>query len=87
MNPGNGDGRHWLLRRRSIALLWRVFVAILALVVLGQALWEVHGYFGVDGWFGFNAVYGFVSCVAMIVFARVLGWLLKRPDDYYRDDA
>ena len=32
---------------------------------------------------GFNAVYGFLSCVAMVLFARVLGWLVKRPDDYY----
>lgn len=86
MNVDNGGDRHWLLRARSIALLWRVFIAVLALTVLAQLLWDVHGHFGIDGRFGFNALYGFSSCVAMIVFAKVLGWLLKRPDDYYSDD-
>jgi hypothetical protein len=42
-----------------------------------------HPYFGLDGTFGFGAWFGFASCVAMIVFAKALGALLKRPDTYY----
>jgi ABC-type polysaccharide/polyol phosphate export permease len=45
----------------------------------------VHGHFGVDGWLGFNAAFGFLACVAMVLFAKVLGWLVKRPEHYYRD--
>jgi multicomponent Na+:H+ antiporter subunit D len=44
----------------------------------------VHGHFGADGWFGFGA-FGFLSCVAMVVFAKLLGLLVKRPESYYRD--
>ena len=38
----------------------------------------------------FGAVFGFLSCVLMVLFAKALGVLLKRPNDYYReqeDDA
>jgi sterol desaturase/sphingolipid hydroxylase (fatty acid hydroxylase superfamily) len=74
---------HWLARPTTIRLLWRVFIAVLAVLVLAQAVVYVKGYFGVDGWFGFGAVFGFLSCLAMVVFAKVLGYALKRPEDYY----
>ncbi len=81
---------HWLARPTTIRLLWRVFIAVLAVLVLAQTVVYVKGYFGVDGWFGFGAVFGFLSCLAMVVFAKVLGYALKRPEDYYErrgDDA
>ncbi len=81
---------HWLARPATIKLLWRVFSAVLVLLVLAQALIYVKGYFGVDGWFGFGAAYGFLSCLAMVLFAKALGYALKRDEDYYddgRDDA
>ena len=74
---------HWLARPTTIRLLWRVFIAVLAALVLAQAVIYVKGYFDVDGWFGFGAVFGFLSCLAMVVFAKVLGYALKRPEDYY----
>ena len=76
---------HWLVRQKTIKLLWWLFSIILALTVLVQLIVHVHDYFTVDGWFGFNAVYGFVSCLAMVVFAKLLGMFLKRPDTYYDD--
>ena len=42
-----------------------------------------HPHFGLDGTFGFGAWFGFAACVALIVFAKALGALLKRPDTYY----
>lgn len=89
MNPTPQDD-HWLARPATIKLLWRVFSAVLALLVLAQALIYVKGYFGIDGWFGFGAAYGFLSCLAMVLIAKVLGYVLKRDEDYYddgRDDA
>ena len=74
---------HWLARPTTIKLLWRVFIVVLAVLVLAQAVVYVKDYFGVDGWFGFGAVFGFLSCLAMVVFAKVLGYALKRPEDYY----
>ena len=42
-----------------------------------------YGYFVADGWFGFGAAFGFLSCLAMVLFAKGLGFILKRDEDYY----
>jgi len=79
--PGKDD--HWLVRPNSIRLLWRIFMAILALTVAVQVVSGTDGHFGIDGWIGFGAGFGFLSCLAMVLVAKGLGVFLKRPDDYY----
>ncbi len=79
------DNNHWLVRPATIRYLWIGSSVVLALTVLLQLVLKVKGYFGVDGWFGFGAVYGFGACVAMVLFAKALGVILKRPEDYYDD--
>ena len=79
------DKDHWLTRPVSIRKLWIGFSSILALTVLAQLIIGVKGYFGIDGIFGFGAVFGFFSCVTMVLVAKALGALLKRPEDYYDD--
>ncbi len=76
---------HWLVRANTIRLLWWIFMILLALTVLAQSLFDVKGYFGVDGWLGFGAAYGFLSCLLMVLCAKVLGHFLKRDEDYYRE--
>ena len=76
---------HWLTRPATIRKLWIALYAVLALTVLAQLGIKVKGYFGIDGWFGFGAVFGFASCVLMVLVAKVLGAVLKRPEDYYDD--
>ena len=75
----------WLARPSTIRLLWWVFSAVLVLTVAAQLIFKVKGYFGVDDWLGFGAVYGFLACLAMVLVAKLLGWVLKRPADYYRE--
>lgn len=79
----DSETRHWLTRPETIRRLWWMFAAVLALTVIAQLAVHIHAHFGADGWFGFYALFGFISCVAMVVFARLLGRLLKRPEDYY----
>jgi hypothetical protein len=74
---------HWLTRPETIRRLWIVFIAILAITVLMDLVIEHHPHFGVDGTFGFGAWFGFLSCVVLVLFAKGLGFFLKRPDDYY----
>ena len=76
---------HWLVRDRTIRLLWIVFAVVLAATVLADLFVAHQPFFGFDGSFGFGAWFGFASCVALILFARALGVLLKRPDSYYDD--
>jgi sterol desaturase/sphingolipid hydroxylase (fatty acid hydroxylase superfamily) len=81
LGPGRDDA--WLARPSTIRLLWRVFALVLVASVAAQLLFKVKGYFGVDGWLGFGAVFGFLACVAMVLFAKGLGWFLKRDENYY----
>ncbi len=77
----------WLYRPENRRKLWWGFAVVLAATVLVQAVVPVHGHFGFDGLFGFNALYGFLSCAAMVVVAKLLGLVLKRPEDYYNRDV
>jgi hypothetical protein len=74
---------HWLVRPATIRLLWVVFVAVLALLVVLDLVVEHHPHFTLERTFAFGAWFGFASCVVLIVVARVLGAILKRPDTYY----
>lgn len=79
--PQQGD--HWLVRPATIRVLWIVFALILALTALLDLLVKHHPHFGFDGTFGFGAWFGFATCVVLVLFAKLLGVLLKRPDTYY----
>jgi len=83
MNAPNDD--HWLSRPGTIRRLWVGFAVLLALTVVAQFVIDIKGYFGLDGWPAFAAVYGFGACVAMVLVAKMLGVVLRRPDDYYDD--
>ena len=74
---------HWLVRPSTIRKLWIGSSIVLALTVLAQTVIYVKGYFGFDAWFGFGAVYGFVSCLVMVLVAKLLGLVLKLPQGYY----
>jgi len=76
---------HWLVRPRTIRLLWIVFSLVLAFSVAMQFVIKVKGYFGADGWLGFGAAFGVLSCVAMVLIAKGLGQFLKREEHFYDD--
>jgi len=76
---------HWLVRPATIRLLWRVFIAVLALTVVAEFLVAHHPHFRIESVAGFGAWYGFLACAGMIVFAKGLALFLKRPDTYYED--
>ena len=37
-------------------------------------------------WFGFYAALGFLAGLVMVLGARLMGRVLKRPEDYYDHD-
>ena len=84
--PQDQRGKHWLVRPRMIRSLWIVLIAALAITVLFDLVVDQYVIFGVEGIFGFAAWFGFLTCVAMVMAAKGLGFFLKRSDRFY-DDA
>ncbi|MDD2844538.1 MAG: hypothetical protein PHT57_06245 [Rhodoferax sp.] len=74
---------HWLDQPRNVKLLWRGFLLVLLLTVLAGFFVPMHPHFSIESIFGFNAWYGFLVCALMIVVAKGLALVLKRPDTYY----
>ncbi|HEX2331895.1 MAG TPA: hypothetical protein VHI32_01855 [Burkholderiales bacterium] len=66
-------------------MIWKAFIAVLALAVGAQFFIEPQPHFPVERVFAWNALYGFLACAVLILLARALGVLLKRRDDYYDD--
>jgi hypothetical protein len=80
------NDKHWLVRPRAIRILWVAFITVLAAVVLADFFVTHDPHFGIDGSFAFAAWSGFVACAALILLAKGIGTILKRPDDYYEGD-
>lgn len=77
--------KHWLVREATIRKLWIGFIAILAATVIAGFFVHQHAHFGFEDSAGFYAWYGFITCVAMVLGAKLLGFLIKRRDSYYED--
>ena len=77
---------HWLDEPRNVKRLWRGFLFLLVLTVVAEFVVTLHPHFEIEALPGFNAAYGFLTCAAMILVAKVLGFLIKRPDTYYEAD-
>ena len=86
--PATPGPNHWLDEPRNVKLLWRGFLVVLALTVLAELVAQLHPHFEIESVFGFQAWFGFMACAAMIVVAKALALVLKRPETYYgkRDD-
>lgn len=83
----DGGDDHWLVRPRTVFWLKTIAIVVLALLVLLEFVIHLHPHFEIDAAFGFAAWYGFLTCVAMVFFAKGLGLLLKRPDSYYDEPS
>lgn len=61
-----------------------IFYASLVLLLISEFFIEKHPYFSWAAFPAFYAVYGFLSCVVIIVVAKLLGKLwLQKGEDYY----
>ncbi|MEM7246409.1 MAG: hypothetical protein AAF533_13750 [Acidobacteriota bacterium] len=64
-------------------VFWLVTAVLLTLSLVGWFFVKHHDTFPGQNVFGFDAAYGFLTCVAMIAGAKLLGKVIQRPDDYY----
>lgn len=83
----NDDRKYWLDDPRNVTrICWALYV-VCALLFLADGFYHKHPHFAVESWFGFYAIYGFFACVGLVLAAKVLRILLKRPEDYYDGDG
>ena len=75
--------QNWFYRKYVIKKLRVSSLVILGLIVLVEFFIQLHPHFDIERLFGFYAIFGFLSCVGLIIFAKLLGFLIKRKDDYY----
>lgn len=75
----------WFDKPQNIKLLWYLLYGVCGGLLVWEVFLEPNPHFGWDGFFGFYAVLGFVSCAALILFSKVLGFVLKKRVDYYDD--
>jgi hypothetical protein len=65
--------------RRVLYILYTCCGALLVI----DFLYHRHSVHPWDSWRGFYAVYGFVGCVLLVLIAKLLRKLVKRPEGYY----
>jgi len=83
MKKGIENEQGFFERPRTIRKLWILLYAVCGLTLITEFFMEREPHFGIDGFFGFYSALGFVACAALILFAKVIGYVLKRKEDYY----
>ena len=79
----NDDRKYWLDNPSNVTrICWALYV-VCGLLFVADAFYHKHPHFAAESWFGFYAIYGFVACVGLVLAAKVLRVILKRPEDYY----
>jgi len=63
-------------------VLYALYTCCAALLVI-DFLYHRHSMHPWDSWWGFYAGYGFLGCVLLVLIAKLLRKLVKRPEDYY----
>ena len=78
--------QHWILKKENIKKLWIYSIVLLASLVLIQIIFPIEGHFEVESLIGFGAWFGFIACILMILFSKILGFVVKRAEDYYENN-
>lgn len=73
----------WFDKKENLVLFLRIFYASLVVLLVLDLFVAKHPYFGFDGTPSFSAAYGFISCVLLVLIAKVLRVLLMREENHY----
>ncbi len=81
-----GEREFWLDRSENVSKLYRGLWLLCALLLVAELMVHKHGELEFENWFGFHGWFGFVACVLLVLAAKLLRVLIKRPEDYYERD-
>ena len=77
------DRQHIFDKPENVRRLLRLLYLICALLLAADLFVHRHVEHGWESLSGFYAIYGFAACVLLVLLAKQLRKLLKRPEDYY----
>jgi hypothetical protein len=72
--------------RKHLRVVIGISLVLLALLVIGDALWvdKEHAHTQPEHWFGFWAAFGFLACLIIIFVSKWFGHLgIMQDEDYY----
>jgi hypothetical protein len=75
--------RYWLDSPENVTKLYRGVWAVGIALALADLVVHKHEEVAFADGFAFYALFGFVACVALVLTAKALRRVLKRPEDYY----
>lgn len=85
--PALGRMLLWVDRPGSATKIFWALAGVCALLFALDFTYHKHGHFTVEDYPGFYGIYGFVMFTGLILAAKGLRVLIKRPEDYYGDKA
>lgn len=72
--------------KKRVIILWGLFFVALVASLIAERLIKIDAVAGIDGRIFFHAWFGFISCIIFVLFAKLLGFFLKRHEDYYKEN-
>jgi hypothetical protein len=85
--PPLGRWLTWVDRPGNPTKIVRGLAVVCLLLFLSSFVIQTHGHLEAENIPGFYAVYGFVMFTALILAAKALRTIIRRPEDFYGDKA
>jgi hypothetical protein len=77
------ERQHLFDKPENVRRLLRALYLACALLLAADLFIHRHVIHAWESLWGFYGLYGFVACVALVLLAKELRRILKRPEDYY----
>ena len=74
---------YWLDDMRNVNKIIWVLAAFCVGLFLADFFYHKHVHFAFENWIGFYGWYSFLACCFIVLSAKGLRKLLKRPENYY----
>lgn len=78
-----GQERGWFDKPKHFKLFMRLFFASLGLLLIADFFVHKHAEFPWEETPCFFAAYGYISCVVLVLAAKILRLFVKRDEGYY----
>lgn len=81
--PALGRAMLWVDKKQNVERIVYGLYIICALLFVADFVYLKKVYVNVERVPGFYALYGFFMCAALVICARAMRVILKRPENYY----